>query len=94
VDDAENVRKALDEDAKYLESRDMPTGTPAASLVDISPMEVRASANVNLLLGTEFEVQPLVQAQPLSRVHVKEQFAYAGAGKDKKSKPMPTSLLD
>jgi hypothetical protein len=88
------LRKAQDENAKFLEGRGILTGGAAATLVDISPMEVHASANVNLLLGPEFEVQPLAQAQPLSRVHLKKQFAYAAAGKDKKSKPMPTSLLD
>jgi helicase required for RNAi-mediated heterochromatin assembly 1 len=95
IDDAEALKKMQEEDAKFLEDRGTPAGGPAATLVDISPVEVIASANVNLLLGPEFQSQPRAQSRPLPRVLMKEEFSYVDtAKKDKKSRPMPTSLLD
>jgi helicase required for RNAi-mediated heterochromatin assembly 1 len=95
VDDAEILKKMQEDDAKFLEDRGMPAGGPVDILIDISPAKMISSANANLLLGPEFQPQPLAQSQPLPRIYVKEEFTYADAEKkEKKSKPMPTSLLD
>lgn len=95
VDDAETLRKMQEKDEKFLEGRGAPTRVATATLVDVSPTKAVASANADLLLETDFQVQPLAQSSPPPRIRVQEQLSYADATKkDKKIQAMPTTLLD